>query len=159
MNFIIVTNSYKRELNLVERSLRSSLTQDPSPSEVIFIDQNTPELQLSRDILDHPLFSKVTFISSVVSKARNSLKIPADTDWIIFLPFLDLISLPIAFRIAHGVPAKTIGFNFEKVWTISSPNLLKRIFRCLAYCNYIHPINAVIWYPIAFSLLSDIGYG
>ncbi|SVC18634.1 uncharacterized protein METZ01_LOCUS271488, partial [marine metagenome] len=47
MDYIILTNSFRRPIDLVERSLKSSLNQKIEPQKVILIDQNDPPLDLS----------------------------------------------------------------------------------------------------------------
>lgn len=84
INYIIVTNSYKRPLELVERSLKASLNQVIKPSRVILIDQNTPPIELSETILNNPLFERQNSLFTSVSAARNSLIIPNETEWIFF---------------------------------------------------------------------------
>lgn len=83
-NIVIVTNSYNRKIDLVERSLRHSLQLADKIQQVVFIDQNQKKLPLSSDILEHPKFLLFSSSSNCVSTARNSFPIPADTDWIIF---------------------------------------------------------------------------
>ncbi len=83
-NFVIVTNSYKREITLVERSLRHSLSQNPLPHKVVFIDQNEKKLQLSREISTHPLLQHLHICKQSVSAARNSLNVSPGVEWILF---------------------------------------------------------------------------
>ena len=82
--FIIVTNSYKRDITLVERSLRHSLSQVPAPQRIVFIDQNENKLQLSLEISQNPLLQHLHIHKKSVSVARNYLKISPDIEWIIF---------------------------------------------------------------------------
>lgn len=84
MNYISVTNTINRDPFLVERCLQALLSQKISPIKVILIDQNERELELSKLIMDNPIFrrSKVNFKS--VSAARNSVVIPDGADWIFF---------------------------------------------------------------------------
>lgn len=84
MNYIIVTNTYKRSLDLVVRSLRASLNQKIEPQKVFLIDQNQPELILPPDILSNKLFVKINTDKKSVSSARNSLNIPDNAEWIFF---------------------------------------------------------------------------
>jgi len=84
LNYIIVTNTIKRPTDLVEKSLRASLAQKHKPLKVILLDQNDPELKLSEDILNNPLFERQKAKFNSVSEARNSLKIPPKADWIFF---------------------------------------------------------------------------
>ena len=82
--FVIVTNSYGRELALVERSLKYSLSQKPSPQKIIFIDQNENKLELSGKISHHTLLQHLHIPKRSVSAARNSLSISPEIEWIIF---------------------------------------------------------------------------
>lgn len=84
MNYIVVTNTFNRSVELVTRSLKSSLNQKIKPRRVILIDQNSPCLKLPDEVMLNPLFEiqKVDFQS--VSAARNSLSIPHGTEWIFF---------------------------------------------------------------------------
>jgi GT2 family glycosyltransferase len=84
LSYIIVTNTFRRPANLVEKCLRASLQQKTKPQKIILIDQNEPPLNLSEDILKDPLFhlQKTNFTS--VSAARNSLIIPDNVEWIFF---------------------------------------------------------------------------
>ena len=50
MDYIILTNTFRRSIDLVERSLKSSLNQKIEPQKVILIDQNDPPLKLSKDV-------------------------------------------------------------------------------------------------------------
>lgn len=84
MKYIVVTNTYKRAPELVERSLKASLTQKISPQKVYLIDQNKPELVLPEHLISHKLFVRNNTDKKSVSAARNSLTIPDDTDWIFF---------------------------------------------------------------------------
>lgn len=84
LNYIIVTNTIKRPVGLVERSLRASLNQRIKPAKVILLDQNNPPLNLPGDITGSPLFERQAANFSAVSQARNSLVIPGNTEWIVF---------------------------------------------------------------------------
>ena len=81
---VVVTNSYGRELSLVERSLKYSLSQKPAPQRVIFIDQNENKLELSAEISQNTLLQHLYVPKRSVSAARNSLNISPDVEWIIF---------------------------------------------------------------------------
>ena len=50
MEYIILTNTFRRSIDLVERSLKSSLNQKIEPRKVILIDQNDPPLKLSKEL-------------------------------------------------------------------------------------------------------------
>jgi GT2 family glycosyltransferase len=84
MKYIVVTNTVNRDVALVVRCLRSSLNQKIRPQRVILIDQNSPNLNLPEDLFSNPLIEvhKVDYKS--VSEARNSIKIPQATEWIVF---------------------------------------------------------------------------
>jgi hypothetical protein len=84
MKFLIVTNSFQRPLDLVIKSLSSSLSQDPQPEKVILIDQNQPSLNLPLEISQHPRFVHQKVTAKAVSQARNQLQIPPGIDWLIF---------------------------------------------------------------------------
>lgn len=84
MDVLIITNSFKREQNLVERSLIHSLNQKPSPKYVYFIDQNENKLNLSREITQFDNFHHFHVKTNCVSTARNSVEIPRDVDWVLF---------------------------------------------------------------------------
>lgn len=84
LKYIIVTNTYKRSNELVEKSLRASLNQNVSPIKVILLDQNDFPLKLYSDITDHPLFERQKVEKKSVSAARNLLKVPELTEWIFF---------------------------------------------------------------------------
>lgn len=83
-NISVVTNTYNRPLDLVARSLRSSLKQSEYLTELILIDQNNPPLQLPSDITSHPKFRRILSESNCVSAARNSLLKENLEGWIIF---------------------------------------------------------------------------
>ena len=83
-NFVVVTNSYKRDISLVERSLGHSLAQNPPPRKVVFVDQNEQRLRLKRKVAEHPLLRHIHVHTTAVSAARNSLDISSDIDWILF---------------------------------------------------------------------------
>lgn len=84
MNYVIVTNTFKRATNLVERSLMASLKQVVPPKKVILIDQNERTIPLSSEITNHPLFERQKVHLNSVSAARNSLIISQDIEWIFF---------------------------------------------------------------------------
>ncbi len=84
MKIAIVSNSYGRDKNLVERSLRSSLNQTPGADQVIFIDQNTPPLEIDPLISSHARLTHFKIPVSGVSKARNSFPVPMEADWLLF---------------------------------------------------------------------------
>ena len=83
-DFVIVTNSYQRDISLVERSLGRSLGQNPPPQRVIFIDQNKNKLQFKREIAENPLLHHLHVCTTGVSAARNSFDISKNIEWMIF---------------------------------------------------------------------------
>lgn len=84
MKYIAVVNSINRPTHLVERSLRSLLSQKVSPINVILIDQNNIGLELSSEITNNQIFSRSKVNLKSVSSARNSVLIPDRADWIFF---------------------------------------------------------------------------
>lgn len=84
MNYIAAVNTINRNKNLVERCLNALLSQKIKPNKVILIDQNDKELELSESILSNPIFERLKVKYNSVSAARNSLQIPANTNWIFF---------------------------------------------------------------------------
>jgi GT2 family glycosyltransferase len=84
MNYIIVTNTYKRPADLVLRSLRASISQRIKPYKVFLIDQNQSELVLPDDITSNEKFVRVKTDKTSVSAARNSLTVPENVEWIFF---------------------------------------------------------------------------
>lgn len=84
MNYIVVTNTINRSLELVSRSLRASLNQKIAPVKVILIDQNQTPLNLPEDIERNPMFERQVTSKRGVSGARNTLKIPANVEWVFF---------------------------------------------------------------------------
>ena len=82
--FAVVVNTYARSRPLVERGLRAALDQSPSPLQVLLIDQNPEEMELSGDILSVPNFRRLRVSSKSLSVARNSLIVADDVEWLIF---------------------------------------------------------------------------
>ena len=83
MEYIILTNTFRRSIDLVERSLKSSLNQKIEPRKVILIDQNDPPLKLSKELKENPLLEIQYVKTKSVSIARNLAKKPA-CDWYVF---------------------------------------------------------------------------
>ena len=83
MEYIILTNTFRRSIDLVERSLKSSLNQKIEPRKVILIDQNDPPLKLSKELKGNPLLEVQHVNTESVSIARNLAKKPA-CDWYVF---------------------------------------------------------------------------
>lgn len=87
MNFLVVTNSYGRTLDLVERSLHASLKQLGKNDRLLFIDQNQNPLKLSQEIASHPSIKVLSRQVRGVSSARNGLleeKWTNEYEWIVF---------------------------------------------------------------------------
>lgn len=80
----IITNTYKRPLELVTRSVRASLAQEPAADRVILIDQNPEPLLFDETITQHPRFEHWKSTSTCVSEARNALLEHDFTGWLIF---------------------------------------------------------------------------
>jgi GT2 family glycosyltransferase len=79
----IITNTIRRPLELVEKSVRSSLAQDPSV-EVILVDQNEIPLDFPSDISSNPRFRHQHEVVPAVSMARNRANYGKESDWLIF---------------------------------------------------------------------------
>ena len=84
MKVTVITNSYQRNLQLVERSLLSSLKLHPPIHKLIFIDQNPLPLALSKEIKNNARFEHIFSSSKCVSKARNEAPFEITSDWLIF---------------------------------------------------------------------------
>jgi len=86
ISYVIVINTFKRPMFLVERTLRSILRQDILPEKVILIDQNHDELsELADDLKNNLIFERITCNKMSVSKARNMiLKRNIPQDWVVF---------------------------------------------------------------------------
>ena len=82
--FVIVINSYKRDVALVKQNLECSLSQNPSPRKVVFFDHNDEKLQLKQEMAENPLLDHLHVPKKSFSVARNSLNIFSDVGWIIF---------------------------------------------------------------------------
>lgn len=76
MNYIIVTNTYKRPVDLVARSRHALLSQKIEPQKVFFEKYNL-KLSLSDDITSNELFTRIFTDKKSVSAAGNSSIIPA----------------------------------------------------------------------------------
>jgi hypothetical protein len=83
MDYIILTNTFQRPPELVERSIKSSLNQKIKPQKVILIDQNEPPLQLSQELIKNSLFEIQYVNTASVSIARNSARKPP-CDWYVY---------------------------------------------------------------------------
>ena len=78
----VITNTIRRPLDLVEKSLKASLS-DSRVNEVILIDQNEKPLSLSVDLTNHPRLKIQLARVPSVSKARN-LANYSQVDWLVF---------------------------------------------------------------------------
>lgn len=81
--FTVITNSIRRPLDLVEKSLRTSLAQ-PQITQVTFVDQNDIPLQLASSIVNDPKLNLLRISTAGVSSARNAATYLAHTEWLIF---------------------------------------------------------------------------
>ena len=84
MNYIIVTNTYDRSIDLVIRSLKASFEQKVEPTAIFLIDQNEKKLELPEYISKNQIFHHLKTDKRSVSSARNSLEIPENAEWIFF---------------------------------------------------------------------------
>jgi len=84
MNFITVINTFNRPAELVLRCLKASLNQKILPQKIILIDQNVEALNLPEDLSINPSIIRTRTDKKSVSAARNTLVIPAGTEWIFF---------------------------------------------------------------------------
>ena len=79
----IITNTIRRSLELVEKSVRASLTQDSSV-DVVLVDQNEVPLKFSSEVETNSRFKHQHEIVPSVSMARNRAIYEADCEWLIF---------------------------------------------------------------------------
>jgi len=79
----VVTNTIRRPIELVEKSVRAALSQKPEV-DVVLVDQNPVPLSFPKDVSDHPRFHHQHVPVPAVSMARNRAVLPADCQWIIF---------------------------------------------------------------------------
>lgn len=84
MNYIIAVNTYNRKADLVLRCLTSCLKQEISPAKIILVDQNETALVLPDEIKSNPLIEVTRVNKKSISEARNSITVPAGTDYIFF---------------------------------------------------------------------------
>lgn len=84
MNYIITVNTYNRPVKLVLRCLESCLRQEIKPLRVILIDQNIIPLVFPNEITSNNLIEIEKINKKSISEARNSITIPAETEWIFF---------------------------------------------------------------------------
>lgn len=82
LSVTIITNTIRRDRELVEKSLRSSLAQAGDPH-VVLVDQNPIPLALSPEVMAHPRFSYQHHVIGSVSGARNFAKYPT-SEWLLF---------------------------------------------------------------------------
>jgi GT2 family glycosyltransferase len=79
----IITNTIRRPIELVEKSIHASLGQNESVP-VILIDQNSELLRFSDEIKSNSRLNHVHCQVPSVSMARNQAQYSADTEWLIF---------------------------------------------------------------------------
>lgn len=79
----IITNTIRRPIELVGKSVRASLSQNESVN-VILIDQNAQYLIFPEEIKMNPRFKHMHCQVPAVSMARNRAEYSKDTDWIVF---------------------------------------------------------------------------
>ena len=84
MKYISVINTINRSKNIVERSLRAIITQQIKPLKIILVDQNETALVLPDEIKSNPLIEVTRVNKKSISEARNSITVPAGTDYIFF---------------------------------------------------------------------------
>jgi GT2 family glycosyltransferase len=82
LRFAIITNTIRRDRELVEKSLRASLSQ-AGVDQVILVDQNASTLKISDDLLSQARLQVLPILVPAVSQARNRAVYPA-VDWLIF---------------------------------------------------------------------------
>ena len=82
--FIIVMNSLDKDTALVERSLEISLSQNPPPQKIIFVDRNREKLQFKEEIASNPSLEHIHAREQSVSATINTLYIPENVGWIVF---------------------------------------------------------------------------
>lgn len=83
MEYIVITNTYGRSKDLVERSLNASLSQRIPPIKVILVDQNKEPIKLSKNIIENDMLEVQNILTTSVSVARNRAKKPT-SEWIVF---------------------------------------------------------------------------
>ncbi|MDA8793730.1 glycosyltransferase [Bacteriovoracaceae bacterium] len=86
LKYIVITNTFNRPIDLVEKSITKSLAQHPTPAKMILIDQNTNALVFNKDITENLIFTSQSIQTKIVSEARNDAKLEIDSnyDWIVF---------------------------------------------------------------------------
>lgn len=84
LEYVVVINTFRRPISLVEKALRSVIVQKTPPQKVILIDQNASPLELPPDLIKNPLLQISRTTQSSVSGARNSLDLPHWKGWICF---------------------------------------------------------------------------
>jgi len=83
MKITIITNTIRRPLDLVVKSVISSLSQDPSV-DLVLVDQNETPLVFPATIGGNRKLSHFSVKVPAVSMARNRAVYAADIDWLIF---------------------------------------------------------------------------
>ncbi len=84
MKCVIITNSFNRNIKLVERSLIHSLKLANQIEKLYFIDQNEKPLELSKEITENSKIKIIHRNVTCVSKARNLVELNDNIDWVIF---------------------------------------------------------------------------
>lgn len=83
MKIAIITNTIRRPLELVSKSVHASLSQNESVS-VILMDQNQSYLNFPDTIKTNPRFKHMHCQVPSVSMARNRAEYSVDSDWLVF---------------------------------------------------------------------------
>ena len=83
IKFTIITNTIRRPIELITKSIEASLAQNESAS-VVLVDQNIQPLHFIDSIKMNPRFKHIHHVVPSVSKARNYAEYAVDTDWLIF---------------------------------------------------------------------------
>ena len=81
--FTIITNTIRRPLDLVMKSVSASLAQDAGVP-LVLIDQNKDQLIFSKEIESNSKLKHMHVVVPAVSMARNRAEYTADVDWLIF---------------------------------------------------------------------------
>jgi glycosyltransferase involved in cell wall biosynthesis len=79
----IITNTIRRPIELVTKSVHASLSQNDSVL-VILMDQNPKPLVFSESINSNPRFKQIHCQVPAVSMARNRAEYSKNTEWIVF---------------------------------------------------------------------------
>lgn len=79
-----IINTIDRDTQMVERSLRSFLNQNPPPNRLYLIDQNSTPITLSNDLNLNPRLIRMNHRVPSVGLARNFIPESEDTPWLVF---------------------------------------------------------------------------